>query len=103
VPLALASGFDPANAYNLSLILLGYYAQLHLGLSVAEVLTTLTMNAACVLNRGHRLGSIETGKDADLILLHVSDYREFCLYPGVNPVSLTIKRGQVVFDDGTLR
>ena len=47
-------------------------------------------------------GSLEYGKDADLIMLNVSDYREIPYHFGVNLVALTMRKGQVVYREGAV-
>jgi imidazolonepropionase len=63
----------------------------------AEALTALTLNAAAALGRGDRLGSLEVGKQADLLLCDVPDYRHLFYHYGVSHVGRVIKRGRVVW------
>jgi imidazolonepropionase len=62
----------------------------------AEVVNALTLNAAAALARSDRLGSLEPGKQADLIVCSVPDYRQFFYHFGVNHVWLVLKAGRVV-------
>jgi imidazolonepropionase len=62
-------------------------------MSPAEAITAATINGAHALRLADRVGSLEPGKQADLLLLNVSDYRELPYYFGSNNVHLTIKRG----------
>jgi imidazolonepropionase len=55
------------------------------------------MNGACAVRRGGRIGSIEAGKQADLAVYDVSDYREIPYFAAVNFCSATFKRGQLVW------
>ena len=66
----------------------------------AEVVTALTLNAAAALGRADRLGSLEVGKQADLVLFDVPDYRQLFYHFGVNHVRCVIKRGRVVVAAG---
>jgi imidazolonepropionase len=59
--------------------------------------TALTLNAAAAVGRSDRLGSLEVGKQADLVLLDVSDYRHLFYHFGVSHVWRVLKRGRVVF------
>ena len=63
----------------------------------AEAVTASTINAAYAVGLGDRVGSIESGKDADLIVLNASDYRDIPYYFGMNPVAASIKRGEVIY------
>jgi imidazolonepropionase len=55
--------------------------------------TAATINGAHALGCADRIGSLEPGKQADLLLLNVSDYRELPYYFGTNNVHATMKRG----------
>jgi imidazolonepropionase len=62
----------------------------------AEVLAALTLNAARSLGREERIGSIEAGKQADLVVCDVPSYRHLFYHFGVNHVWRVIKRGRMV-------
>jgi imidazolonepropionase len=62
----------------------------------AEAITASTINAAHALRRADRIGSLEPGKQADLIVLDVDDYREIPYYFAVNHCVMTVKRGRVL-------
>jgi imidazolonepropionase len=62
----------------------------------AEAISAATINAAYALRRADRLGSLEPGKQADIIVLDVSDYREIPYYFGMNHCRMTVKAGAVV-------
>src|SRR2546430_806626 len=55
-----------------------------------------TINAACALRREKQVGSLEVGKQADVAVFEVADYREIPYYFGVNHCWMTIKRGRVI-------
>jgi imidazolonepropionase len=61
-----------------------------------EVVTALTRNAAAAIARGDRLGSLTPGKQGDVIVCNVTDYREIFYHFGINHVERVIKRGRVV-------
>ena len=63
----------------------------------AEAIVAATMNGSCAVSRGHRLGSIEVGKQADIAVYDVSDYREIPYFAAVNFCSATFKRGEMVW------
>jgi imidazolonepropionase len=62
-----------------------------------EAISTTTINAAYSLGRADRLGSLEPGKQADLAVMAVSDYREIPYYFGWNHCMMTLKRGQIIY------
>ena len=63
----------------------------------AEAIVASTINAAYALRRGDRVGSLEAGKQADLIVLDTDDYREIPYYFAVNHCVMTVKRGRVIY------
>jgi imidazolonepropionase len=58
------------------------------------------VNGAYALARGHRCGSLEPGKAADLLMLNVTDYREVAEQIGVNHVHMVLKNGKVIYHEG---
>ena len=69
-------------------------------LTAAEALAAATINGAFALGCADRVGSIEQAKDADLVVFDVPDYREIPSGFGVNLVSMTIKKGKVLYRRG---
>jgi imidazolonepropionase len=64
----------------------------------AEAITASTINAAHSLGCGGRLGSLEPGKQADLVIFDCPDYRQIPYLFGVNHALVVIKSGRVVVD-----
>lgn len=97
--LAIASGFRQGimPGYNMQHII--SIACKHLKLSAAEAISASTINAAHAIRGDGRCGSLQFGKDADLIILNVADYREIAYYSGVNLVSTTMRRGDVIYKE----
>ncbi len=96
VAVALASDCNPGTCPTENLPLIGAMACTQMKMLPAEVVTALTLNAAAALGRADRLGSIEVGKQADLIICNVPDYRHLFYHFGVNHVERVIKRGRLV-------
>ena len=67
----------------------------------AEAMNGTTINAAHAIGLGDRFGSIEAGKDADLVFLNAYDYREACYEFGGTLVRSVVKRGQEVYNKVT--
>ena len=61
----------------------------------AEALNAATINAAHALGLGHHLGSIEVGKQADLLIIDTPDYRHLAYQFGGNLIKTVIKRGRI--------
>jgi len=60
-------------------------------------LAAATINAACAIGRGEAIGSLETGKQADVLIMDTADYRQIGYRYGTNLVRSVIKRGQIVY------
>jgi imidazolonepropionase len=97
---ALATDCNPGSSPTESMPIILALATLGMGLGVAEAITAATLNAAAALNRAEEIGSIETGKSADLIVLEAPTHHHLVYHFGVNPVRHVVKNGRVVVKDG---
>jgi imidazolonepropionase len=97
VTVALASDCNPGTCMSENLPLVGAMACTQMKMLPGEVVTALTLNAAAALGRSERLGSLEIGKQADLQICDVPDFRHLFYHFGVNHVWRVIKRGRVVY------
>ena len=93
---ALATDFNPGTSPTVNMQIILSLACSAMRMTPAEAVSAATINAAWALRRAGRLGSLEPGKQADLIVLDVSDYREIPYYFGVNHCRMTVKAGAVV-------
>ena len=94
--LALATDLNPGTTWNESMQLIVALACRYLKLTQAQALAAATINAACAIGRGGSIGSLEIGKQADVLIMDVSDYRSIGYRYGTNLVHTVIKRGQIV-------
>jgi imidazolonepropionase len=94
--LALASDLNPGTCWCESMQFIVALACRYLKLTPAEAINAATINAAHALNLGSYIGSLEAGKQADLLVLDIPDYRHVGYRFGTNLVETVIKRGQVV-------
>jgi imidazolonepropionase len=93
----LATDCNPGTSPTLSLPMAMSLACTQMRMAPAEALAACTINAAYSLGRHARTGSIEVGKDADLAVFDVEDYREIPYYFGVNHCVMTVKRGRIIY------
>jgi len=94
---ALATDYNPGTSPTMSMPMILSLACTQLRMSPAEAIAAATINAACSLVRDSRIGSLEVGKQADIAVFAVDDYREIPYYVGVNKCWMTLKRGRPVF------
>ncbi len=97
--LALATDLNPGTAWCESMQMAIALACRYMELTPAQAIAASTINAAAAIRRTEILGSIERGKQADILVLSVSDYRHLGYRFGTNLVSTVIKKGKQVFPD----
>lgn len=96
VPVTLATDCNPGSSHTESLVAILQLGVFRLDMFPEEALVAVTLNAACALGRGERIGTIEPGKQADLVLLDAPNVLHLAYHFGVNPVAAVVKRGEVV-------
>ena len=94
---ALATDFNPGTSPTVNMQMILSLACVQLRMTPGEAIAAATINSAYSLRRQHQIGSLEAGKQADLAVFDLADYREIPYYFGVNHCVLTMKRGTVVF------
>jgi len=93
---ALASDFNPGSCYTYSVPLILALAVIAMHMTMEEALTAITLNAAAAVGRAQSCGSIEPGKQADLLVLREADYRYLVYDTGMNIVEYVIKDGKLL-------
>ncbi len=93
---ALATDLNPGSCFSGSIPLTIALACIYMGMSIEETITALTLNGAAALDSAQSTGSLEPGKEADIIILNYENYRMLPYYVGMNCVSTVISRGTVV-------
>ncbi|MBZ5613393.1 MAG: imidazolonepropionase [Acidobacteriia bacterium] len=93
VAIALATDYNPGSSPTLSLPMAMSLACTHMKMSPAEAIVAATINGAWALRLAERKGSVEAGKDADLSVFDVSDYREIPYWFGTNHCEMTVMNG----------
>jgi imidazolonepropionase len=96
VPIALATDFNPGSCPTLSMQMIIALACRQLKMTPAEAINAATINAAYALDRGDKVGSIEVGKRADVIVLDIPRHQQLPYWFGVNLVAKVVKNGAVI-------
>lgn len=93
--LALASDLNPGTTYCENMQMIIAIACRYMGLTPAQAIAAATINGAAAIGWADRVGSLEAGKQADVIILDVFDYRQLGYRYGTNLVRTVIKKGVV--------
>ncbi|MFZ0296729.1 MAG: imidazolonepropionase [Candidatus Sulfotelmatobacter sp.] len=96
VPVALATDYNPGTSPTLSMPMAMSLACTHMKMSPAEAIAAATINGAWALRVADRKGTIGAGKDADLAVFAVEDYREIPYWFGINLCAITAMNGTVI-------
>jgi imidazolonepropionase len=94
--LALATDLNPGTSWCESMQMVIALACRYMGLTQAQALAAATLNAAHAIGRGDEVGSLEAGKQADILILDTADYRQLGYRYGSNLVQTVIKKGRVI-------
>lgn len=98
VPVAIGTDFNPGTSPTASLPLAMTAACINLRMSPDEVLSAVTINAARALLLDEEIGSLESGKVADLVIWRVPTTLQIPYWPAADLVRTVVKRGRVVLD-----
>ena len=96
IPVAVATDFNPGSCPSLNLGLCMTMAYLKYRMTPEEILSAVTINAACAVNRGRSTGTIEPGKKADMVIWNAEDMETLCYRMGSNLAGTVIKNGTTV-------
>ncbi len=95
VPVAIATDFNPGSCPSLNLQLSMNLGYLRYRMYPGEVLTAVTLNAACAIGMGEKVGSAEKGKQADLVIWNADELPMLLYRMGSNQVKTVIKKGKI--------
>lgn len=95
IPVAVATDFNPGSCPSLNIGLCMTMAYLKYRMTPEEILSSVTINAACAVNRGGSIGTIEPGKKADMVIWNAEDMEMLCYRMGSNLAGTVIKHGAI--------
>lgn len=96
IPVAIASDFNPGSCPSLNLQFAVNLGCIKYRMTPEEVLTAVTINPACGIGKGETVGTIEPGKQGDLVIWNAPDFEMVCYRFGSNMVNRVIKCGELV-------
>ena len=96
IPVAIASDFNPGSCPSLNLQLAMTMGYVKYRMTPEEILTAVTINAACSCGLEEKVGTLEVGKQADLVIWNAPDMEMLVYRMGSNLAKTVIKRGEVV-------
>lgn len=96
IPVCIASDFNPGSCPSLNLQLAINLGYLRYKMTPEEILTAVTINPACAINRGDIVGTLEEGKQADMVIWNAPDMEMLCYRFGSNLAQTVIKKGEVI-------
>lgn len=96
IPVAVATDFNPGSCPSLNIGLCMTMAYLKYRMTPEEILSSVTVNAACAVNRAQSIGTIEPGKKADMVIWNAEDMEMLCYRMGSNLAGTVIKNGAIV-------
>ncbi|MER2115095.1 MAG: imidazolonepropionase [Solibacillus isronensis] len=102
VPVAISTDFNPGSSPTISLPFIQNLACMNMGMTMEEVLCATTINAAHAIKRADQVGTLEKGKQADVLILDVPNYKQLQYFYGMNHTDTVIKAGNVVVKGGSL-
>lgn len=102
VPVALSTDYNPGSSPTESLQLVMTLACLNLRMTPEEVITAMTINAAHAIGKADTIGSLEIGKQADIVLYDAPNLAYLPYHFGINHVHTVVKKGKVVVSEGRL-
>lgn len=98
VPIALSTDFNPGSSATVSLQMIMTLAGNKLKMATNEIINAMTINSAFAIKQEQRVGSIEIGKKADIVIWKADNPRQLPYFYGLNQVDKTIKNGRLVYD-----
>lgn len=98
VPVALATDFNPGSCMTENIQIIMSFASIKMKMSIEEIINAVTINAAYAIKYNHQIGSIEKGKQADIIIFDTPSYKDIIYNFGSNQIKTVIKKGNIILE-----
>lgn len=98
---AISTDFNPGSSHILNFGLIMSIAAINMKMTVEEIISAATINAAKAVLKHKDLGSIEIGKKADFAIFDIKDYNEVIYHIGTNLNIMTIKNGNIIYQSAS--
>lgn len=102
LPVALGTDYNPGTCPTESLQTVMTFACFGMKMVPAEIIAAMTINAACAVSRENEIGSIQEGKNADIVIFDCPNLNYIVYHFGINHVDTVIKDGRIVVKDSRL-
>ena len=99
IPVALSTDYNPGSSPTENLQLVMSFGVIKLKMSPQEIISSVTINAAASLGLENKIGSLEEGKNADIVIFDVPNLEYLIYHFGVNHTDTVIKNGVVVYSN----
>lgn len=97
IPIALGTDYNPGSSPTVNIQLIAKLAVFLLGLTPEDAINAITINSACALDISDKTGTIEVGKDGDLVLFEMEHWLDFFYWFGDNSIKYTISKGNILW------
>jgi imidazolonepropionase len=102
VIVAISTDYNPGSSHISNLNLIMSIAAIKMKMTIEEIISSVTINAANAILKNHEVGSIEIGKKADFAIFNAQDYSEIIYNVGKNLNAMTIKNGKIIYQANEL-
>lgn len=97
VPIALSTDYNPGSCPTENLQLIMSFASLLMKMTPEEVITGVTINGACALGLEEKIGSLEVGKQGDVVIFDSPNLEYIIYHFGINHTDIVIKKGKLTY------